>query len=78
MDFERFKKEMARTEAMAKMERKNYWRGYQRGLQRVYYGEKFGTPEEHRKYLDAVNSLDEGRRETGRGYADGLKDWGKP
>ncbi len=79
MDFERFKKEMRRAESMAKtdVEKESYWRGYQRGLRRAYHGEKFGTAEEHRKYLDAVNSLDETRKETGRGYADALKDWGK-
>lgn len=80
MDFERFKKEMALAETMAKtdVERENYWRGYQRGLRRAYHGDKFGTIEEHQKYLEAVNSPDEGRRETGRGYADALQDWGKP
>lgn len=77
MDFERFKKEMVRAETLAKMERESYWRGYQRGLRRAYHGHNFGTIEEHQKFLDAINSLDEGRRETGRGYADALKDWGK-
>lgn len=79
MDFERFKKEMQMAEHMAKtdVERESYWRGYQRGLRRAYHGEKFGTPDEHQKFLKLVNSLDESRRETGRGYADALKDWGK-
>jgi hypothetical protein len=78
MDFERFKKEMQMAEHMAKadVERESYWRGYQRGLRRAYHGEKFGTLEEHRKYLDAINSFDEERKETGRGYSDALKDWG--
>ena len=62
MDFEQFKREMGLAETMAKRERENYWRGYQRGLRRAYHGNKFGTPEEHEKFLDAVNSLDEGRR----------------
>jgi len=78
MDFERFKKEMARAENMAKMEKENYWRGYQRGLRRAYHGENFGTPEEHEKFLNAANSPDERQKETGRGYADALQDWGKP
>ena len=79
MDFERFKKEMQLAEHMAKMdsERENYWRGYQRGLRRAYHGGKFGTLEEHNKFIDAVHSLDESRRETGKGYADALQDWGK-
>ena len=79
MDFEQFKREMTRAETLAKtdVEKESYWRGYQRGLRRAYHGEKFGTPEEHRKYLDAVNSFDEGRRETGKGYRDALQDWGK-
>ena len=79
MDFERFKKEMSLAEHMGKtdVERESYWRGYQRGLRRAYHGEKFGTAEEHNKFIDAINSFDEARRETGRGYADALKDWGE-
>ena len=79
MDFERFKKEMALAEHMAKtdVERESYWRGYQRGLRRAYHGDKFGTPEEHKKFLNAVTSPDKRQKETGQGYTDALKDWGK-
>ena len=79
MDFERFKKQMAAAEHMAKAdrERESYWRGYQRGIRRAYHGEKFGTPEEHEKFIDAVNSTDEKQKEAGRGYSDALEDWGK-
>jgi len=46
----------------------DYWTGYMRGLRRVYYGEKFGTEEEHLRFSDAIHS------ELGRGYTDGLKE----
>ena len=44
-------------------------------MRRIFYGEKFGTSEEHKKLINAVNSLDKDRRETGKGYADALRDW---
>ena len=50
-----------------------YWEGYQRGLRRAYYGEVFGTEEEHNLWLSlADDEVDESRRERGRGYRDGL------
>lgn len=51
----------------------DYWEGYQRGLRRAYYGEVFGTEEEHNLWLSlADDEVDETRRERGRGYRDGL------
>ena len=78
MDWEKFKIMMDWAESMALRERENYWRGYQKGLSRAYYGDKFGTLEEHQKFLDAVNSPDEKQRETGKGYVDALQDCEDP
>lgn len=50
----------------------HYWKGYQRGLRRHYYGERYETPEQHRQFLDLQFSFDLKKRETNRGYHDGL------
>jgi len=35
-------------------ERANWWTGFQRGISRLFYGEKFGTDEEHEKWMNGV------------------------
>jgi hypothetical protein len=75
MTEQKFKSEMRQAEAMrrtAEPERAEYWAGYIRGLRRAYHGEKFGTDEEHEKWLAAANSRDESRKQRGLGYRDGL------
>jgi hypothetical protein len=49
----------------------DFWAGYQRGLRRHYHGKKFGTDEEHKKWMSLVK--DETRREKGVGYRAGFK-----
>ena len=63
-----FENEMQRTEAI-KSENPNYWSGYQRGLNRRFHGKKFGTEEEHKKWLTADG--DESHRQGSQGYRDG-------
>jgi hypothetical protein len=46
----------------------DYASGYHKGLRRHYHGEKFGTPEEHEKYM----AMDGHRQEMGDGYRDGF------
>jgi hypothetical protein len=75
MTEQKFKFEMHRAETMrglADPMMAEYWAGYIRGLRRAYHGEKFGTAEEHEKWLSAANSRDESRKQRGRGYKDGL------
>jgi len=75
MTEQKFKSEMHRAETMrglADPMMSEYWAGYTRGLRRAYHGEKFGTAEEHEKWLSAANSRDESRKQRGRGYKDGL------
>lgn len=75
MTEQKFISEIHRAEAMRGFSdpmMAEYWTGYIRGLRRAYHGEKFGTEEEHEKWLSAVNSLDESRKQRGHGYKDGL------
>ena len=49
-----------------------YAEGYRRGLRRHYFGERFGTSDEHRKWLElGKHSGDASRVNLGRGYRDG-------
>jgi len=75
MTEQKFKSEMRRAETMRGLSdpmMAEYWAGYIRGLRRAYHGEKFGTNDEHTKWLSAANSRDESRKQRGRGYKDGL------
>ena len=73
-----FLHEMGRANTMRNLDSDNseYWIGYQRGLRRVYHGENFGTPAEHKLWLESVDSDDTLRKQRGQGYRDGLA--GKP
>jgi hypothetical protein len=75
MDKSTFEFEMGRADVFKKYEtdRSEYWIGYQRGLRRAYHGKKFGTPEEHNLWLNAIYSEDTLRKQRGQGYRDGLK-----
>jgi hypothetical protein len=53
--------------------RPSYYEGYVRGLRRHYHGHRFGTAEEHRKWLGMVGDLDEAMLDRGRGYRDGYQ-----
>lgn len=53
----------------------DYASGYQRGLRRHYHGERFGSDEEHKKFM-RCGLDDDYREELGRGYRDGFA--GKP
>jgi hypothetical protein len=50
----------------------HYWKGYRWGLHRLYYGERYGTTEQHQQFLDLQFSFDMKDREINRGYHDGL------
>ena len=76
MDEATFRGEMARAKAMQELSPgmdADYWAGYQRGLRRRYHGERFGTEEEHERFLSlSEEEGDEFRRRFGEGYRDGL------
>jgi hypothetical protein len=73
MEESSFKSEMLRTRIMRVLgDRLDYWTGYERGLRRLYHGKKFGTSEEHEKWLSLTADSVPARAERGEGYLDGL------
>lgn len=71
MDEQTFKREMTKAQASHGLgENTDYWQGYMRGLRRNYHGEKFGTDEEHEKWLSLIDAPY--RKELGQGYRDGF------
>jgi hypothetical protein len=71
-----FKTELGKAQTFARLEsdpdKAAYWRGYQRGIRRNWHGDRFGTAEEHRRFIEAAESEDAERAALGRGYRDGL------
>jgi hypothetical protein len=69
---------MAKTfKELSQGDEADYWSGYMRGTRRRMHGEKFGTEEEHLKYMGLIkwNELgepDPSRDAIGRGYRAGL------
>ncbi len=55
-------------------ERAEYWVGYQRGMRRARFGERFGTEQDHQIWLNAINAGGESHRQRGEGYRDGLNE----
>jgi len=76
MDKETFLREIGRADAFKRLDpdRADYWTGYQRGLQRAYHGESYGTPEEHALWLGANDNYGDNPiwRLRAEGYRDGL------
>lgn len=67
MDGPEFKALMLRAQQLDSV----YGTGYQRGLRRLYYGEKLGTAAEHETWLN-MGLQGDTRLELGRGYRDGF------
>ena len=65
----------ARIEERAAKEEgeRNYWGGYQRGLRRGFYADKFGSDEGHARWAAYVNDANPVRWRLGEGYLDGLR-----
>ena len=75
MTKEIFEYEMGKANTFVYLgERVCYWEGYQRGLRRSYYGEVFGSQEDHERWMSFAgdHKANEFQRERGRGYLDGL------
>jgi len=53
--------------------RRDYWRGYIRGLQRAYFGEAFGTDADHEWWSSMADEDNEQNQQRGLGYLDGLR-----
>lgn len=64
-----FKSEMNRAKLYHDISSaKDYWNGYQRGLRRLYHGERFGTQAEHELWMNMIHDRDCTRHEKGKGY----------
>ena len=72
MTEQEFRFRILRAETMrGHSDRPGYYEGYVRGLRRHYHGHRFGTTEEHRKWLVPMGDLDEAMLDRCRGYRDG-------
>lgn len=62
------------AEASDKPEEQSFWRGYSRDPRRLYFGNRFGTDQEHKQWLalDDKNETDLCRKALGLGYRAGL------
>ena len=61
---------MAKTFQEVDPDRADFWRGFQRGLRRLYHGEKFGTLQEHEQWLNCRDG--EYRKQLQDGYRTGF------
>jgi hypothetical protein len=51
-------------------DRSEFWRGFQRGIRRLFYGKNFGTDEEHVKWMNFHDG--EYRKKLQDGYRAGV------
>jgi len=65
-----------RLEAQSRAIDGPYAEGYHRGLRRGYYGDRYGTAEEHRRMMALEDMGDLTRAQRRAGYLDGLE--GRP
>jgi hypothetical protein len=77
MSDQEFQSELTRAKAMQGAAKEpteaDYWDGYQRGLRRLFHGERYGTARQHEAWLALVSDGDPLRAARGRGYRDGLR-----
>ena len=74
MDRRAFDQEMMKIRAMIEQgKHSDYWEGYLRGLKRRFYGESFGTAEEHYRWMTLVDNPDSQKAQQGRGYRDAIQ-----
>jgi hypothetical protein len=71
MDENKFKNLMLMAKSLQELEpeRSDFWRGFQRGLRRLYHGESFGTESEHELYLTCAKG--DYRKQLQTGYRAG-------
>jgi hypothetical protein len=77
MDEQTFQSELNRAKTMQGTVKDpieaDYWDGYQRGLRRLYLGERFGTARQHALWLALAADDNPSQAARGRGYRDGLR-----
>jgi hypothetical protein len=73
MDESTFMQRLLHAEIMSDIaDRRDYWRGYIRGLQRAFYGDAFGTGAEHELWQSLADREGRQNQDRGQGYRDGL------
>jgi|WetSurMetagenome_2_1015567.scaffolds.fasta_scaffold1181704_1 hypothetical protein len=76
MTEQEFQSELTRAKAMYGSAKEpaeaDYWDGYQRGLRRLFHGERFGTARQHELWLALAGDANPSQAARGRGYRDGL------
>jgi len=60
---------MAKTFQEIEPDRSDFWRGFQRGLRRLYHGENFGTETEHQQWMNCADG--DYRKQSQDGYRAG-------
>jgi len=66
---EDFKKHISGAQTFMILSGADFWRGYHRGLRRLYHGGDFGTDAEHELWMTLADATgDDQRRDRGRGY----------
>jgi hypothetical protein len=77
MDVQTFQSELNRAKTKQLIAKDpieaDYWDGYQRGLRRLFYGERFGTARQHAQWLSFSNDANPSTAARGGGYRDGLR-----
>lgn len=77
MDEKAFQAELTRAKTMQGSVKEpaeaDYWDGYQRGLRRLFHGERYGTARQHELWLALVGDDNPSSAARGRGYRDGLR-----
>jgi hypothetical protein len=77
VDEQTFQSELNRAKTMLGSAKEpieaGYWDGYQRGLRRLFLGERFGTARQHALWLSFSSDADQSTAARGQGYRDGLR-----
>jgi hypothetical protein len=77
MDEKIFQSELNRAKTNQSMSKEpieaDYWDGYQRGLRRLFLGERFGTARQHAQWLCFSGDANRSTAARGQGYRDGLR-----
>lgn len=71
MEYKEYKSLMSNARLMADVESEcgEYWTGYKRGLRRRFYGDRFGTRDEHEQWMNCARG--DYRNQLQAGYRKG-------
>lgn len=73
MKKEEFDENIKRGSGFERIDYSGFWRGYRKGLCRMFYGDDYGTEDEHKSLMEAANDTDnKSRLNHGLGYRSGF------